>query len=121
LLDQKDDYDNSIKHGGTDGEEVRKQEKKLQALILTPTRELAIQIQVEASKLLCWGGGDSDSEWMSYSQKQQGSSKQWIGSIVGGLAHVKQARVLDKDRPAVLVGTVGRLWELVSVFLRLCC
>lgn len=64
----------------------------LQALILTPTRELALQIHGECQKLL------------------PGS----VGTIVGGLAEAKQARVLKKNRPPILVGTVGRLWELVS-------
>lgn len=62
----------------------------LQALILTPTRELALQVE------------------------KVGKAFTSIGCIVGGLAQAKQARVLDVDRPAILVGTVGRLWELVS-------
>jgi len=63
----------------------------LQALILTPTRELALQIHKECEKLL----------------------PRSIGTIVGGLAHAKQTRVLEKKRPPILVGTPGRLWELV--------
>jgi ATP-dependent RNA helicase DDX24/MAK5 len=63
----------------------------LQALILTPTRELALQVE------------------------KVGKAFASIGCIVGGLAQAKQARVLDVDRPAILVGTVGRLWELVSL------
>lgn len=63
----------------------------LQALILTPTRELALQVE------------------------KVGKAFTSIGCIVGGLAQAKQARVLDVDRPSILVGTVGRLWELVSV------
>ena len=62
----------------------------LQALILAPTRELALQVE------------------------KVGKAFASIGCIVGGLAQAKQARVLDVDRPAILVGTVGRLWELVS-------
>lgn len=62
----------------------------LQALILAPTRELALQVE------------------------KVGKAFASIGCIVGGLAQAKQARVLDVDRPAIVVGTVGRLWELVS-------
>ncbi|GAX11546.1 ATP-dependent RNA helicase DDX24/MAK5 [Fistulifera solaris] len=62
----------------------------LQALILTPTRELALQVE------------------------KVGKAFASIGCIVGGLAQAKQARVLDVDRPTILVGTVGRLWELMS-------
>jgi DEAD/DEAH box helicase len=65
--------------------------RTLQALILTPTRELALQIHTEAEKL--WKGH--------------------IGTLVGGLALPKQHRVLDKNRPAVITATPGRLWELV--------
>jgi len=36
------------------------------------------------------------------------------GTIVGGLSEQKQKRVLDVKRPPVLVGTPGRLWDLVS-------
>ena len=70
------------------------QHNSLQALILTPTRELALQIQNEGQKLL--------------------HNKKSLGVLVGGLAHAKQVRVLDQDRPPILVATVGRLWELVS-------
>jgi ATP-dependent RNA helicase DDX24/MAK5 len=66
----------------------------LQALILTPTRELALQIHAEGDKL--WKGQ--------------------IGSLVGGLAIAKQQRVLDKNRPPIITATPGRLWELVRLF-----
>lgn len=35
-----------------------------------------------------------------------------VAAIVGGLAHVKQARVL-RARPEIVVATPGRLWELL--------
>jgi len=71
----------------------------LQALILTPTRELALQVQDECRKLL---------KHVPYRLNNM------VGSIVGGLAQVKQVRVLDQDRPSIIVGTVGRLWDLLS-------
>jgi ATP-dependent RNA helicase DDX24/MAK5 len=36
-----------------------------------------------------------------------------IASIVGGLSHVKQARLL-RGHPDVVVATPGRLWDLAS-------
>ena len=71
----------------------------LQALILTPTRELAMQVTEELKRTSC--------------------NKVPIGTIVGGFAEVKQKRVLEKTRPPILVATPGRLWELVSSFF--CC
>eukprot|EP00984_Skeletonema_dohrnii_P033816 scaffold31647_cov89-Skeletonema_dohrnii-CCMP3373.AAC.1 len=82
-------------------EEADKQEKQeaprekklpLQALILTPTRELAMQVTEELKRTSC--------------------NKVPIGTIVGGFAEVKQKRVLEKTRPPILVATPGRLWEL---------
>lgn len=82
-------------------DEADKQEKKeesrgklpLQALILTPTRELAMQVTEELKRASC--------------------NKIPIGTILGGFAEVKQKRVLEKTRPPILVATPGRLWELV--------
>jgi hypothetical protein len=69
-------------------------ESALTALILCPTRELALQVTTEFDKL---------SRKLVY-----------CGSIVGGLAEEKQKRILDVKRPPVLVATPGRLWSLVS-------
>eukprot|EP00522_Entomoneis_paludosa_P005391 CAMPEP_0172472264 /NCGR_PEP_ID=MMETSP1065-20121228/68248_1 /TAXON_ID=265537 /ORGANISM="Amphiprora paludosa, Strain CCMP125" /LENGTH=921 /DNA_ID=CAMNT_0013230395 /DNA_START=192 /DNA_END=2957 /DNA_ORIENTATION=+ len=75
------------------GEALSPPDRRLQALILTPTRELALQIQAESDKLL---------------------GKRMVGSLVGGMAHVKQIRVLGKNRPPILVATPGRCWEMMS-------
>lgn len=78
-----------------ENQEARSREKlPLQALILTPTRELAMQVTEELKRASC--------------------NKVPIGTIVGGFAEVKQKRVLEKTRPPVIVATPGRLWELVS-------
>jgi ATP-dependent RNA helicase DDX24/MAK5 len=68
--------------------------RSLQALILVPTRELAMQVTSELTRVSC--------------------NKVKIGTIVGGFAEVKQRRTLEKGRPPILVATPGRLWELVS-------
>ncbi|KAL7563764.1 hypothetical protein ACA910_020449 [Epithemia clementina (nom. ined.)] len=72
---------------------VKPQRLPLQALVLTPTRELALQIQTESDKLL---------------------GKGMTGTLVGGLAHAKQIRMLEKKRPPIIVATPGRLWEMMS-------
>lgn len=66
----------------------------LQALILAPTRELALQVAYECEKLM----------------------PKSTGVIVGGLAVQKQVRILDKRKPPIIIGTPGRLWEMVSCF-----
>lgn len=81
---------------------------KLIALILCPTRELAMQVSNEYSKLV------KSCEGESYYNKIK------CGSIVGGLSEQKQKRVLNVNRPPVLVGTPGRLWDLVSEHKHLC-
>lgn len=67
-------------------------EKKLQALIMTPTRELATQIYGECEKLL---------------------PNQCV-TLVGGIALVKQKRLLSTKRPSVIVATPGRLWAMLT-------
>jgi superfamily II DNA/RNA helicase len=62
-----------------------------QAVIVTPTRELATQIQQECNKL---------------------SPNQCV-TLVGGIAIVKQARILQTKRPPIIIGTPGRLWAMV--------
>ncbi|KAK9087739.1 hypothetical protein Syun_030133 [Stephania yunnanensis] len=66
----------------------------LRALIITPTRELALQVSdhlKEAAKL----------------------TNIRVVPIVGGMSKEKQERLL-KVRPEIIVGTPGRLWELMS-------
>jgi len=65
------------------------------ALILAPTRELAIQIE-KNFKLI---------------GKELGIKSV---SIVGGLAAVKQLRILIKKLPHIIVATPGRLWDLMQ-------
>merc|ERR1712223_613715 len=68
--------------------------KKLQALVLTPTRELAIQVKdhlVAAAKY----------------------TNIHVAVVVGGMAPQKQARIL-KRCPEIVVATPGRLWDLIE-------
>ena len=66
-------------------------EQKIHALILTPTRELALQVQRECNKLAIGK----------------------CGTLVGGMAPQKQERVLKKNKPPIIIATPGRLWEMV--------
>lgn len=68
--------------------------KPLYALILTPTRELAVQVR----------------DHLVTAAKYTGIQ---VVAIFGGLAAVKQERVLSKC-PEIVVATPGRLWELLN-------
>jgi len=68
--------------------------KKLFAVVLTPTRELASQIH-DHLKDIC-----------KYTDIK-------VAPIFGGLSVVKQRRVL-KQFPEIVIATPGRLWELVE-------
>jgi len=69
--------------------------KNIQALILAPTRELANQVRDEIVKL---------------------SKHTTIKSIAiyGGFSYEKQKRSLKKDRPQIVVGTPGRIMDLMD-------
>jgi hypothetical protein len=84
LLEQKDSIssDNSKKDNSS----------AIQAVIMTPTRELATQIHSECDKLL---------------------PNQCV-TLVGGIALVKQIRLLKTKKPSIVVATPGRLWAMVS-------
>ncbi|XP_049879854.1 uncharacterized protein LOC126376485 [Pectinophora gossypiella] len=76
------------------GQVTVKTGKPLYALILTPTRELAIQISRHLIAVAKYTGIR-------------------VATVVGGMASVKQERVL-RSGPEVVVATPGRLWELVT-------
>eukprot|EP00967_Tisochrysis_lutea_P044219 scaffold53551_cov23-Tisochrysis_lutea.AAC.1 len=71
---------------------------RLFALIMTPTRELATQLatHLQAVAAAC-----------------PALPKGAIVTLVGGLSLEKQRRLIDK-KPAIVVATPGRLWELIS-------
>lgn len=69
--------------------------KRLRALVLTPTRELAIQVKKHIEAIAKYSGVS-------------------VGVIVGGMSVQKQERVLNKVRPDIIVATPGRLWELIE-------
>ncbi len=67
----------------------------VQALILAPTRELANQVQKEVEKLA------ANSEMRST-------------TIYGGTPYDKQERALKKGKPQIVVGTPGRILDLIN-------
>lgn len=75
-------------------EEHERDAEPLYALVLTPTRELAVQVK----------------DHLVTAAKYTGIR---VAAIFGGLAAVKQERVLSKC-PEIIVATPGRLWELIS-------
>ncbi|TXT07465.1 hypothetical protein VHUM_03185 [Vanrija humicola] len=77
--------------------------RPLSALVLCPTRELAIQVNDHLSKVLSYALG-------SESKKPPRIS---IGTVVGGLSAHKQKRILARGCD-VLVATPGRLWDLLK-------
>uniref|UniRef100_A0A182LW13 ATP-dependent RNA helicase n=1 Tax=Anopheles culicifacies TaxID=139723 RepID=A0A182LW13_9DIPT len=69
-------------------------DKPLYGLILTPTRELAVQINDHLKAVAKYTGIN-------------------IATVFGGLAAVKQERLLRKC-PEIVIATPGRLWELIQ-------
>jgi ATP-dependent RNA helicase DDX24/MAK5 len=66
----------------------------IKALVITPTRELAIQVA-------------------DHMKKVSRHTHLRIATIIGGLAPQKQRRVLSRQ-PQILIATPGRLWELLN-------
>ncbi|KAJ8653378.1 hypothetical protein O0I10_010924 [Lichtheimia ornata] len=69
-------------------------DSRLYGLILTPTRELAMQVKDHIVNLAKF-------------------SKIKVAAIVGGMSIDKQQRLL-KNQPNIIVATPGRLWEIFS-------
>jgi ATP-dependent RNA helicase DDX24/MAK5 len=66
-----------------------------EALIVTPTRELAVQVidHIKAVIKMC------------------GTIR--LASVIGGMAAPKQRRLLSRQ-PNIIVATPGRLWDLIN-------
>jgi len=77
-----------------DDEVKRKRGDRLRALVVTPTRELAIQVHAHIAAAAA-------------------HSDVGVATVVGGMSVEKQLRLLARG-PAIVVGTPGRLWDLVQ-------
>lgn len=82
-------------YGELDEDELKKNTRPPTALILSPTRELAHQL-TEHITALCKGMPTSP----------------WVAAVTGGLSVQKQQRQLAKAD--IIIGTPGRLWEVIS-------
>ncbi|KAA6403946.1 MAG: putative ATP-dependent RNA helicase DDX24 [Streblomastix strix] len=81
--------------------QTEEENSPLRALILTPTRELALQVKDHISHII---NPKNNKE-----QHQIG-----IVALVGGMAEAKQLRLLQQ-RPEIVVGTPGRVWEAMDM------
>lgn len=81
--------------------------RPLSALVLCPTRELALQVMDHLNALLKHALATPDGE------KPQGPPRVSVGSVVGGLSAQKQKRILERGCD-VIVATPGRLWDLIK-------
>lgn len=79
------------------GEEEGEGYKSVKALIMSPTRELALQIKDHLSAIV----------------PIQYQSKIKVCPIVGGMSVQKQERLLSYE-PTIIIATPGRLWELMN-------
>lgn len=91
--DSDDDQDDD-EHDDQNGSSDAAHDRPLYALVLTPTRELCVQVK----------------DHLVAAARHTGIQ---VAAIFGGLAHVKQERVLRRC-PEIVVATPGRLWELIS-------
>ncbi len=76
-------------------EKINYELTNVQALVLTPTRELANQVEEEIQKLGKYKGIRST-------------------CIYGGTGYEKQINSLKKDKPHIVVGTPGRVVDLIK-------
>jgi ATP-dependent RNA helicase DDX24/MAK5 len=79
---------------GNQKSKIIKGQRKLRALIITPTRELAVQIEKHLKAV---------AKYTDIS----------ICLVIGGMAAPKQERLLSKG-PDIVIGTPGRLWEMIE-------
>ncbi|KAK6254651.1 hypothetical protein SCA6_015956 [Theobroma cacao] len=93
LLEEREKAANMIQEKGEEAEKFAPK-GVLRALIITPTRELALQVTDHLKEV------------------SKGINVRVV-PIVGGMSAEKQERLL-KTRPEIIVGTPGRLWELIS-------
>ncbi|KAF6144395.1 hypothetical protein GIB67_024622, partial [Kingdonia uniflora] len=93
LLQEREKDEKSLSKKRTAGEKDDR-ESPIRALIVTPTRELALQVT-------------------DHFKKVAALTNIRVVPIVGGMSSEKQERLL-KTKPEIVVGTPGRLWELMS-------
>ncbi|XP_073299751.1 DEAD-box ATP-dependent RNA helicase 13 isoform X2 [Primulina huaijiensis] len=93
LLEEQEKVERLLEEKGEANERIAPR-SVMRALIVTPTRELALQVTDHIKEVA------------------RGTIFRVV-PIVGGMSTEKQERLL-KARPEIVVGTPGRLWELMS-------
>ncbi|KAK3000373.1 hypothetical protein RJ639_020437 [Escallonia herrerae] len=93
LLDERENFDRVLTEDREADAKIAPS-SVLRALIITPTRELALQVTDHLKEIA------------------KGTNVRVV-PIVGGISTLKQERLM-KARPEIVVGTPGRLWELIS-------
>ncbi|EJC98248.1 DEAD-domain-containing protein [Fomitiporia mediterranea MF3/22] len=79
-----------------------KGKRPLQALVLAPTRELALQVTEHLKACV-----------VEDAERRTGAPRVSIGTVVGGMAIQKQIRIIERGVD-ILVATPGRLWDLIE-------
>jgi ATP-dependent RNA helicase DDX24/MAK5 len=86
-----------------------KAKRSLKALILAPTRELALQISEHLNACL----KTEESGLASVEGPSKAPPLVSVAAIVGGMSSQKQRRLLDRGLD-ILIATPGRLWDLIE-------
>lgn len=89
--------------------------RRLKALVLTPTRELALQVAIHLRT--CAEETSNETEGGIEEGKRNSSRKKpprvSIAAVVGGMSAQKQRRVLERGVD-IVIATPGRLWDLLQ-------
>lgn len=104
----------------TDATDEVPSKRDLKALVLAPTRELALQVRSAIEGLARVIPRPDGEESASEGSKGKGKNKAPLVSVVGltgGMSAEKQRRLLARGTD-IIVATPGRLWDLVS---EVCC
>lgn len=97
---EKELQKHGLEHSDTDEAVIAIQKsvfRKTHALILTPTRELAIQIKEHCQKVI----------------PEKYKKILTTCELIGGMSLQKQERKLSYE-PSIIIGTPGRVWELID-------
>lgn len=95
MLEEDEQQEEELREKAKTEQDSNKATRLMHSLILSPTRELALQILHILRQLT------------------QDAPRVRVGCVVGGMASEKQQRVLNQH-PHILICTPGRLWELVQ-------
>lgn len=93
--------------------------RKLQALVLAPTRELALQVSDHLNVFSRAIGISEEAQNVDLKGKEQLETRTpvpplvSIAAVVGGMSSQKQRRILERGVD-VLVATPGRLWDTLE-------